>query len=282
MIERCSSAGNRHEGRRPSGSHIAIDEQRSIVRELRTELQRTGIEDLTNSGRSQRLFWCQPRWYNIKNGCPWTAVDANFVSHTGPICRIALQKLFARRVRLPWTKRRGETMTVNPAIIDDLSCEPGLSAIGTKWQLFTDRVMGGVSTGTMVREMVAGRPAIRMRGDVSIENNGGFVQIALDLAADGKAIDASAWRGVELHVFGNDEEYNIHLRTDDLTRPWQSYRQSFHADPQWRTARFRFQDFAPYRTDAALDTRKLRRIGLVAIGRTFSADLSIAGLRYLS
>jgi hypothetical protein len=35
--------------------------------------------------------------------------------------------------------------------------------------------MGGVSNGTMVREQVAGRPAIRMRGDVSLENNGGFV-----------------------------------------------------------------------------------------------------------
>jgi Complex I intermediate-associated protein 30 (CIA30) len=42
--------------------------------------------------------------------------------------------------------------------------------------LFTDRVMGGVSNGTMVRETVAGRPAIRMRGDVSLENNGGFVR----------------------------------------------------------------------------------------------------------
>ena len=93
---------------------------------------------------------------------------------------------------------QGETMKVDSAIIDDLSRDPPLSAIGTRWQLFTDRVMGGVSNGTMVREMVAGRPAIRMRGDVSLENNGGFIQIALDLAADGKAIDASAWRGIEL------------------------------------------------------------------------------------
>jgi hypothetical protein len=176
---------------------------------------------------------------------------------------------------------QGATMKANSAIIDDLSRDPPLSAIGTRWQLFTDRVMGGVSNGTMVREMVAGRAAIRMRGDVSLDNNGGFVQIALDLAADGKAIDASAWRGIELDVFGSDEDYNIHLRTEDLTRPWQSYRQSFRADPRWRTVQLRFQDFTPYRTDTALDTRKLRRIGLVAIGRVFSADLSVGGLRYL-
>jgi hypothetical protein len=70
---------------------------------------------------------------------------------------------------------RGETVNPQPAIIDDLSRDPPLSTIGTQWRLFTDRVMGGVSNGTMVREQVAGRPAIRMRGDVSLENNGGFV-----------------------------------------------------------------------------------------------------------
>ena len=39
-------------------------------------------------------------------------------------------------------------------------------------------------------------------------------------------------RGVEFDVLGNGEGYGIHLRTEDLTRPRQSYRQSFRADPQ--------------------------------------------------
>jgi len=176
---------------------------------------------------------------------------------------------------------RGETVRPQSAIIDDLSRDPPMSAIGTRWQLFTDRVMGGVSNGTMIREMVAGRPAIRMRGDVSLENNGGFVQISLDLAPDGEAVDVSAWSGIELDVFGNGEEYSVHLRTSDLTRPWQSYRQSFRADPQWRTVQFRFQDFVPYRTDVAINTGRLRRIGLVAIGRAFSADLDVGGVRLI-
>ncbi len=177
---------------------------------------------------------------------------------------------------------RGETVSPQSAIIDDLSRDPPMSAIGIRWQLFTDRVMGGVSKGTMIREMVAGRPAIRMRGDVSLENNGGFVQISLDLAPDGGAVDVSAWFGIELDVFGNGEEYGVHLRTSDLTRPWQSYRQSFRADPQWRTLPFRFQEFVPYRTDVPLNTRRLKRIGVVAIGRAFSADLSVAGVRLIA
>jgi len=91
-------------------------------------------------------------------------------------------------------------MLVTSGIIDDLSREPPLAAIGSDWQLLTDQVMGGVSKGTMFREAVAGRAAMRMRGDVSLENNGGFIQIALDLSPDGGAVDASAWSGIELDV----------------------------------------------------------------------------------
>jgi hypothetical protein len=113
-------------------------------------------------------------------------------------------------------------MSVTSAIIDDLSREPPIAAIGSNWQILTDQVMGGVSKGTMVRDAVAGRPAIRMRGDVSLENNGGFIQIALDLSPDGELVDASACSGIELDVFGNGEDYGVHLRTKALTRPWQS------------------------------------------------------------
>jgi hypothetical protein len=121
-----------------------------------------------------------------------------------------------------------------------------------------------------------------MRGDVSLENNGGFVQIALDMSPDGEAVDLSAWSGIELDVFGNGQEYGVHLRTRDLTRPWQSYRQSFRADPEWRTIPFRFQEFVPYRTDIPLNTRRLRRIGVVAIGRAFSADLAVGAVRLMN
>ena len=67
-------------------------------------------------------------------------------------------------------------------VIDDLSRNPLLATIGTPWQVVTDQAMGGMSSGTLVREIVGGRPAIHMRGSVRLENNGGFVQIGLDLA----------------------------------------------------------------------------------------------------
>ena len=113
--------------------------------------------------------------------------------------------------------RGGNVESASP-VIDDLGAAPPMATIGTEWRLFTDTVMGGVSKATMTRETVAGRPAIRLRGDVSLENNGGFVQIALDFRPDGAALDAGAWRGIQLDVFGNDEDYALALRTADLTR----------------------------------------------------------------
>ena len=170
-------------------------------------------------------------------------------------------------------------MIVTSAIIDDLSREPPLSAIGTSWHLYTDRVMGGVSQGRMLREVVAARPAIRMDGDVSLENNGGFIQICLDLAPDGEVADACNWAGVELDVYGKKEEYSLRLRTIDLTAPWQSYRQGFVVEPKWRTIQLSFNRFERHRTETPLNLRHLRRLGIVAIGRVFSADLALGGIR---
>lgn len=170
-------------------------------------------------------------------------------------------------------------MKLTSPILDDLGRDHPIAANGAPWRLFTDRVMGGVSNGTMARETVDGRVAIRMRGDVSLENNGGFIQISLDLAPAGDAADASAWTGIEIDVRGAGEEYSLRLRTTELTESWQSYRQGFVAGAEWTTVRLPFSGFAPHRTETPLDLTKLRRLGVVAIGREFTADLAVGGVR---
>ena len=173
-------------------------------------------------------------------------------------------------------------MAATSTTIDDLTQPPPRASSGAEWELIADRVMGGISNGTMHRETVRGREAIRMQGDVSVENNGGFLQIALNLAPDGSAIDASRWAGIEIDVIGNDESYKLHLRTADVTRPWQSYRQSFVPTPKWQTVQLPFSEFRAHRIDAPLDLSTLRRIGIVAIGRAFHADIAIAGIRFFA
>jgi hypothetical protein len=177
-----------------------------------------------------------------------------------------------------------QTPALPSPIIDDLSDPAGLSALGTRWQLVTDQVMGGVSRGSLTREAVAGRPALVMRGDVRLENNGGFIQMALDLArpeapASG-TLDARNWQGLEIDVHGARQSYSLHLRTTDLDRPWQSYRQAFAAQPEWQSLRLPFADFVHHRTEAPLDLSRLRRLGIVAIGRAFTADLALGGVRF--
>lgn len=161
-------------------------------------------------------------------------------------------------------------------LIDDFSNPKLISALGTPWRGFSDQVMGGVSEVSVARETIDGAPVLRLRGDVRLDNNGGFVQAALDLGPDGEPRDLSAYTGIRLTVRGDDEAYGLHLRTPDNRRPWQSYRAEFMATPDWRTVEIPFEAFVPHRLETPLDTTRVRRLGLVAIGREFSADLMVS------
>lgn len=147
------------------------------------------------------------------------------------------------------------------------------------WEFVADTVMGGVSQGSLKREQVAGRAATRLEGRVSLDNNGGFVQMAFDLLPDGGPFDASDYSGLELDVYGNSERYDLRLRTDQLTRPWHSFRTQFEAPPSWTTLRIPFADFEAHRTNEIFDPARLRRIGVLAIGRVFNADIAVSALR---
>ncbi len=172
------------------------------------------------------------------------------------------------------------TASIEGGIIDDRSSHGSRASIGTSWALLTDSVMGGVSRGRLEATTIEGRPALRMSGLVRLDNDGGFIQMALDLAPDGGPIDASAWSGIELDLRGNGEAYGLHLRTMAVTRPWQSYRQTFIVPRRWTTLHLPFKGFTPHRLDAPFDPKQLRRLGLVAIGRAFEADLALGGLRF--
>lgn len=163
-------------------------------------------------------------------------------------------------------------------LIDDFTSPDFISKLGTQWRGVSDKVMGGISEASVAHAVVDDRPCLRLSGDVRLENDGGFIQAALDMARSGGTFDASGYTGVRLVVRGNGERYSVHLRTPDNVRPWQSYRAQFTAGPDWKSIDLPFAAFAPYRLDAPLDIKRLRRIGLVAIGRAFYADLAVSEL----
>ncbi|WP_435138219.1 CIA30 family protein [Pseudopelagicola sp. nBUS_19] len=147
------------------------------------------------------------------------------------------------------------------------------------WEFVADAVMGGVSSGQIACGNIDGRSATRLTGLVSTKNNGGFIQMASDLKRDGSVLDARDWSGIEIEVYGNEETYDLRLRTDGLPRPWQSFRTSFFAPQSWTTLRVPFWQFEPHKTDKVLDLARLRRIGVLAIGRVFQADIAVSDVR---
>ena len=170
-------------------------------------------------------------------------------------------------------------MTAN-LLVDDFARTDLVSCLGTRWQGTSDRVMGGISRETLALEERDGRRWLRLTGRVRLENEGGFLQMGLDLAPGGDPVDLSAFRAVRLLVRGHGETYGCHLRTTDCRRPWQSYRSSFVAKPAPAEVDLPLSGFRPHRLEAPFDPAGLRRLALVAIGRAFEADLAVAEVAF--
>ncbi|MBT8445448.1 MAG: CIA30 family protein [Gammaproteobacteria bacterium] len=149
---------------------------------------------------------------------------------------------------------------------------------GARWRGFTDRVMGGVSDADFGASIVDGRRCARMSGNVTRDSGGGFIQMAMYL----DRFSASGYAGLELFVFGNGEDYNLHVKTTDCRRHDQSYRATFHSEPRWQTIRLPWEALSPNRVAAPLDTSNLRRIGLLGWMRDFQADLALGAIALYS
>ncbi len=93
-------------------------------------------------------------------------------------------------------------------LIDDFSSD--ISALGTHWEGITDRVMGGRSEMRVAFSRVDGYSYLSMTGNVSLANNGGFIQARLLLKATGRAsFDASRYSGIRLTARGKGDDYYI-------------------------------------------------------------------------
>ncbi|MDH3977728.1 MAG: CIA30 family protein [Gammaproteobacteria bacterium] len=153
---------------------------------------------------------------------------------------------------------------------------------GTAWRGFSDRVMGGISTAELSSTRIGGKNCIRLTGNVTRESNGGFVQMALSFGADSAEFDASRYAGIELQVYGNNEDYNVHVRTADCGWHSQSYRTTFFAESCWQRIRLPWETFTGNNLDVPLDKAHLRRIGILGWMREFKADIALAEIALYS
>jgi hypothetical protein len=165
------------------------------------------------------------------------------------------------------------SMAEESMMIDKFDAQPEL-----RWKYFSDQVMGGVSQGRAEFEAEQGAPVVRLSGQVSTANNGGFIQIRRDIAKG--SVDSAT--GVYLTVRGNGQLYYLHLRTSRSLMPWQYYQASFQTSEQWQTIQLPLSAFE--RSNSWLSkfpkASSLRNLGIVAFGRDHIADLEIAEIGF--
>jgi len=147
---------------------------------------------------------------------------------------------------------------------------------GSGWRGFSDRVMGGISNAEFDIVEVAGKEALHLTGNVTRESNGGFIQMAYYFGNNYLSFNASEYAGIELLMYGNNEDYNVHVRTQDCRRYDQSYRHTTFVKPEWQTVRIPWTEFTPSGLSEPLNSAELQRIALVGWMREFEADIALA------
>ena len=163
-------------------------------------------------------------------------------------------------------------------ILDQLK-KPKLTNQSQQWKLITDQVMGGVSTGKFEVDKVDGITCYRMTGNVSTKNNGGFIQIRVKLNPE---INSNEYNGIYIKVYGNEKNYNIHLRTGLTLAPWQYYSYTFTTSENWSEikaplSKFKKSNF--YQPKSILG-QNIKSIGLVAGFDDFKSDICLGEIGF--
>ncbi len=166
----------------------------------------------------------------------------------------------------------------NNMILDNLKT-PGITTQKQNWAFFTDGVMGGLSEGKAIISNVEGKNCYHMTGNVTTENNGGFIQIRNQLKP---TISTKEYEGIYLKVYGNNEDYSIHIRTALTLAPWQYYKYNFKTNNEWNEIRAPFNMFTRSNSyqPSQLIGQKIKSIGLVAGFKDFKADICLSEIGF--
>ena len=142
------------------------------------------------------------------------------------------------------------------------------------WAYLADTVMGGVSRGSA--EFSNG--ALRLTGQVSTKNNGGFIQVRTRI----DPTETIEKIGVKIKVKGNGEVYYLHIRNASARLPWHYYTANFKTSEKWKEILIPFNNFEKSATfmPRKLNAETIKTLGVVAYGKDHEADVSIANLEF--
>ena len=174
-----------------------------------------------------------------------------------------------------YLRLNSENLNSETMIIDNLTPEKN-----QQWVFFTDRVMGGVSSGKLEIGSEDGSKFYRMTGNVSTANNGGFIQFQADLSNISNTEEV--FNGIKIKVRGNNENYQIFIRTNLTVLPWQYYSSEFYASNQWKEIKLPFSSFkrSNFYQPKNINNTDIRTLGIVAYGKDYSADLNVGLIEF--
>lgn len=160
-------------------------------------------------------------------------------------------------------------------LLDDFSTE--FSTLKNPWTGFTDSVMGGKSDITVSRVSDSETDYIRMTGNVSLENKGGFIQVRQKLSTSKRIFDGSEYQGIRLNVRGIGSGYYIFLRTSNTRLPWQHFSAAIQVKPDWQVVEIPWEAFkkGDYGNWGKFKPDKLKSLAIVAYGKAFKAQIEV-------
>ena len=148
-----------------------------------------------------------------------------------------------------------------------------------EWTYIADNVMGGISDGRVEFNLVDSNVYALLSGNVSTENNGGFIQIRREL----KNIDLSKAKSIRVYARGNNEKYYIFLRTTGTILPWQYYSHEFTVNEEYNEFIMPIKDFKKSGTLLAkqINPKKITSVAIVAYGRDHVAEIYVKELEFI-
>ena len=145
-----------------------------------------------------------------------------------------------------------------------------------KWELITDNVMGGVSSGLLEFKKNNSDLIARLSGNVSTKNNGGFIQFRRKL----QGIDLYNLSSINIVAKGNNEEYFVHIRTSKTFLPWQYYSISFFVTNKFQEYNLPIKKFnkSNFLLPNKISPKDIKSIAFVAYGKNYKADLFVKSI----
>ena len=140
------------------------------------------------------------------------------------------------------------------------------------WMAISDQVMGGESSGGIRQDCRVGSACTCLTGRTSLENNGGFLQMKLEIEP-GEPL--AEYAGLFIELCGPAHDYNLNVKTTQLDKPWQSFRCTLPIAPQWTRFVVPYTQLSAHRTDAEFDPATMRSVAVIAIGEAFDVDVCV-------